>query len=581
MDRLISRIGRFAIPALMAVSGMIATASAQAAGFTCEASAIKLSVLGGKTLEPVTANRGADSCADRSKTLTSKAAGLPLPLSIDNIIAGTSLSGPADDVSRQRALADAGVANLGVLSLPSLPIQLPAVTVPDAVKTVHVDLSPLNAVLAQPGATIDSLIGQVTTTVGGAGGGTGGGGICVPSVPPLPPVCLRQLPTGALLPSSIDIDLTQAVQGLLPSGTLPDLQLLGVKNATAYAGGQCVNGKPFVDGASDVRGVNILGQDLSVGALLDRTVTLINQATIDPSNANLGLIQLPSSVTGLGLTLENSPLLVAAVQKALDALGDLKVLDPTLAHIQVTPGSKTRSGDSVTQRGPAVDVTVAGQQLLHAVLGEATAGAANVHCTRAGLTKTDVALQCTKRRLVLVDVLEQRRRVLLTGVADQGLAGRTVGIRFTADGNVVAHTKVHRDGSFRTTAPLPPGRLRGSNLARYQASVGTERSLSLKLRRRMILSSIRSRAGKVTIAGRVVPPLGAPVRTIVLKRRISCKQTEVVKRFKPAADGSFHVTVKAPKGVGAAVYRLSTSVRKTRTNPKLYPTFTLPRAVEL
>jgi hypothetical protein len=111
--------------------------------------------------------------------------------------------------------------------------------------------------------------------------------------------------------------------------------------------------------------------------------------------------------------------------------------------------------------------------------------------------------------------------------------------------------------------------------------VGRERSLSLKLRRRMILSSIRSRAGKVTIAGRVVPPLGAPVRTVVLKRRISCKQTEVVKRFKPAADGSFRVTVKAPKGVGAAVYRLSTSVRKTRTNPKLYPTFTLPRAVEL
>src|SRR3954471_18969950 len=487
MHRLCRRARRCALPLAVIATAATAAAPARAADFTCEASAIKVSVLGAKTLEPVTVNQSADSCADKTRTLTGKAAGLPLPLSADSIFAATSLTGPADAVDKQRVLATAGVANLGVVSLPTLPIQLPQVTVPDAVKTVHVDLSPLNAVLAQPGATIDSLIGQVTTTVGGAGGGTGGGGICVPSVPPLPPVCLRQLPTGTLLPSSIDIDLTQAVQGLLPSGTLPDLQLLGVKNATAYAGGQCVNGKPFVDGASDVRGVNILGQDLSVGALLDRTVTLINQATIDPSNANLGLIQLPSSVTGLGLTLENSPLLVAAVQKALDALGDLKVLDPTLAHIQVTPGSKTRSGDSVTQRGPAVDVTVAGQQILHAVLGEATAGAANVRCTRAALTPTDVSLQCTKRRLVLVDVLEQRRRVLLTGVADQRLAGRTVGIRFTADGRVVAHAKGHRHRSLRTNAPPPAGRLRGTNRARYQARVGDEISLSLKLRRRMIL----------------------------------------------------------------------------------------------
>ncbi len=31
----------------------------------------------------------------------------------------------------------------------------------------------------------------------------------------------------------------------------------------------------------------------------------------------------------------------------------------------------------------------------------------------------------------------------------------------------------------------------------------------------------------------------------------------------------------------AAVYRLQTKVRKTRSNPKLYPTFTLPRGVNL
>src|SRR4051794_29936406 len=133
---------RFVIPALLTVAAIstVAASPARAAGFTCEASAIKLSVLGAKTLEPVTAIRGAESCADKTRTLTGKAAGLPLPVSIDIVIAGTTLTGPADDVSKQRVVAGAGVANLGVLSLPSLPIQLPAVTIPDALKTVHVDL---------------------------------------------------------------------------------------------------------------------------------------------------------------------------------------------------------------------------------------------------------------------------------------------------------------------------------------------------------------------------------------------------------------------------------------------------------
>jgi hypothetical protein len=576
VDCVTAWIRRGAAPVLVCIAALGAASPAHAVGFTCEASAISVSVLGARPLEPVTANKGGDSCVDRTKSLSIKDAGLPLPLVAGSVIAGTSLSGPSGAVEKQRALAGAGVSDLSVASLPTLPLQLPAVTLPDSLRTVHVDLSPLNAVLTKAGGDVTTLLDDVSGTAGGATGGGGGGGsgtICVLGV------CLRQV--AGLLPSSIDLDVTGAVQGLLPSGRLPGLELLGVKGATAYAGGQCVNGKPLVDGGSQVSGVRVLGQELPIGALLDRTLTLIDQATIDPSKANLGLIQLPSSVTGLGLTLDNSPLLRAAVQKALDALGDVKVLDPTLARVQVTPGSKTRSGDTVTQRGPTVDITVAGLQLLHAILGEAKAGAENVRCSRSALTTADVTLQCTKRRLVLVDVLEQRRRVMLRGVADQRLAGRTVGIRFTANGRVVAHARVNRNGTFHTTAPLPAARLRGTNAARYQARVGRERSLSLKLRRRMVLSSIRSRNGKVTIAGRVVPPLAAPVETIVLKRRISCKRTEVVRRFKPAADGRFRVTVPAPRGVGAAVYRLSTHVRKRTRNPKLYPTFTLPRAVEL
>jgi len=71
------------------------------------------------------------------------------------------------------------------------------------------------------------------------------------------------------------------------------------------------------------------------------------------------------------------------------------------------------------------------------------------------------------------------------------------------------------------------------------------------------------------------------VQTITLTRRVSCRDMEVVARFKPTAAGRFSITVDAPNGETSAVYRLGTKVRKTRRNKKLYPTFTLPRGVDL
>ena len=41
------------------------------------------------------------------------------------------------------------------------------------------------------------------------------------------------------------------------------------------------------------------------------------------------------------------------------------------------------------------------------------------------------------------------------------------------------------------------------------------------------------------------------------------------------------MTVSAPPKQQAAVYRFETRVRKNYSNPKLFPTFTLPRYVDL
>ena len=58
------------------------------------------------------------------------------------------------------------------------------------------------------------------------------------------------------------------------------------------------------------------------------------------------------------------------------------------------------------------------------------------------------------------------------GAADRKLIGRTVDIHLVqafGGGPRVARAKVARDGSFRTTAKLPPRSVRGSNSTRYQA----------------------------------------------------------------------------------------------------------------
>jgi hypothetical protein len=182
---------------------------------------------------------------------------------------------------------------------------------------------------------------------------------------------------------------------------------------------------------------------------------------------------------------------------------------------------------------------------------------------------------------VLIDVYEQGDRVRLLGAAARRYVGKRIRIRLMATGKTVARPRVRRDGTFRATAPLPDEKIRDTSKARYEASRGKERSMRLKLHRRMLVTSMRSRHGKITIAGQVVQPLAAPVKTIVVKRRVSCRDWKVVKRFRPRADGSFRVSLPAPHEGEAAAYRMTTRVKHFAWRMKTYPTFTLPRYVDL
>ena len=369
------------------------------------------------------------------------------------------------------------------------------------------------------------------------------------------------LPGPQTIPGVGTIDIRGVVEALVPARF--DAELLNLRALRAEVSGACVSGSPRLSGSSSVLGVSVLGTELPVDRAVSRTINVVDSASIDPSNLTPEQLGVP------GVSLE-------VLRPILDPLPTISI-PATAARVVATPGRRIEGGGRLTQHALDLSITVGGQNVVDLTIGSATVGAAEVNC--GGVA--DLALQCSSRRLVLIDVLQRKGRVLLLGAADRRFAGRRVTIRFTATNKVVARPRVQTSGLFRATAKLPRRKLRATNRARYRATIAKQKSLRLKLVRRMLVSSTRVRGGRVTIAGRVVRPLGAPVQTVIVKRRVSCGRYQVIRRFKPPASGRFRITVPGPPNSQAAVFRMQTRVRKFTSNRKLYPTFTLPRYVDL
>lgn len=583
---------------LLVLSLLIALAAGHStaqAGFSCSAAAAKITVLG-QTVAPVTANANGVECTAENRTLTGKDTGLPAPLGAAALVAATEFYS-----AQKSILATGGVADLGVSALPTLPIELPQV--PDAVKNAvaaavpSINLAPVKAAIPDANLPTNLPTNLVTSlaqlalanpllsatqlqNLADSNAATNATNQATNAANAATNAAVNAIRSS--IPDTITID-TSILDGILK---LPTLELLEVRNAVAYAAGSCQSGTPGVSGSSTVAGVSILGQSIDVGQAIDRALDI----KLDAGQAGL-------SLADLGLTQQQAQLVAAsqAAQSALDtALASVNAaiktalegvaLPSAVAQVKITPGEQVKTATSVTQRALRVSVSLLGQPLVDAILGEATAAAADVDCALPVTdpdTPTGAALGCSTKKLVLIDVLERGGRVKLFGVADPALAGKKVSIVFNATGRTVARARIDRDGSFDTTAPLPPRRLRDTNDARYMAKLGREESINLKLRRRMVLRSMEADGRRVTITGRVLPPFARKPRAITLSRRVSCNEEKVVARFKPRQNGRFKVTVLAPKGLGTVVYRMTTKVRNSSTGTALFETYTLPRAVEL
>jgi hypothetical protein len=376
----------------------------------------------------------------------------------------------------------------------------------------------------------------------------------LPAPPTVPPVDV---------PGFGSIDLNPAIQAL----AAPTGDLVGLRSLDARVTGECSGGRPSLTGTSAIGALTVLGVPIATGDELSRNLTIDSQS-IDPSNID------PTTILPGGADLSAFR---AALQPVLDALPNIEI-PSALARLQITPNQQIRRGDTLTQRALTISLSIAGQSVLDFVAAEATVGGDGVACGEATATQ---ALRCTKRRLVLIDVVRRKGKVHLLGAADGRLAGKRVSIFYLDTHKRVARPKIGKQGLFRATAPLPPVADRGTNRARYQARVGKERSLSLKLSRRLRVTKITPKGRKVVISGRVTKPLANPIERITVIRRVSCGRVEVVKRFKPGKSGRFKVTLSGAKRRQVATFRFRTLVRFREGNPKLFRTFTLPQYVDI
>ncbi len=144
-----------------------------------------------------------------------------------------------------------------------------------------------------------------------------------------------------------------------------------------------------------------------------------------------------------------------------------------------------------------------GQNVSTGAGGGSSSGSTSTAIATTPKAVEELLLGCSKRSLVLNDVLIRGGRVALEGSAAKSLVGKKVKIVFDGAKQVATAT-VQANGQFSTTAPLAPARLRDSNSARYLAESGSQRSLNLKLTRRLILEPPKFSGGASRSTGQVV-----------------------------------------------------------------------------
>jgi hypothetical protein len=540
------------------VGALLAPATASAADdstFNCDALALRAQLL---TLTPIvlgTANAGAPQCGNVDGTVLTIPASAGLPLTGGVLVAKTGVT-----PDKQAATSVAAVTGLGV-------------------------------------GLGGSVLGQITGPVSQA---LTGSSQPIPLSSSLLSTLLASLGLGPSTPTVTQGDLAGGLQQILNSvlSNVLNGSIAGVGVAGAAASTTCVNGAPVLKGTSQITGLNVLGQNIPLDAVTNQLLNLLNTGNLQNLNLKSVIDQLVANLeTALGLpTNSTDPTVIATVNQIVQELTNLvnqsvqPVLSGLLAaaqplinqiiRITVEPNTQVVANGQLTQTALHLNITLLNQPLLDLVVGRARVSNSSINCV-----PSNAQSLCTTRKLVLLDVFQQGNHAFIAGAAsDKKFIGRSIPIYFDptgSGGKVVARAKVGANGLFQTTAPLPPLGIRFTSDARYYAKDLGEKSLRLKFYRRMHVTSLTSSGGQVHISGTLDPPLTIPVSRIVIQRRISCTKTVNVLTINGTQSGRFSATLAAPPKGQVGVYRAMSYVRQNPRSLKRFPTFTLPRLVDI
>ena len=177
-------------------------------------------------------------------------------------------------------------------------------------------------------------------------------------------------------------------------------------------------------------------------------------------------------------------------------------------------------------------------------------------------TPGDLVL-CGQRTISLVRADVTGKRVVLSGFVATSLAGQKVQLTVRYLGQTGKPQKLGSvtpgaDGQFQARVKKPPKRL--FNDARYQAKVGSAKSVELKLPQSLASSSLKQAAGgTLELRGQVDRALLGKRNPVVIKR-ILCGKYTTVGQAKPNKKGAYVVRFPSPPSQGSALYRAETKV---------------------
>jgi hypothetical protein len=147
--------------------------------------------------------------------------------------------------------------------------------------------------------------------------------------------------------------------------------------------------------------------------------------------------------------------------------------------------------------------------------------------------------------------------------------GQRASIRALFKGSRAVSATIQADGSFRTTLPLPPRKQLAT--VRYQATIGRQRSATLKLVRRLTIVSSATTPAGTRITAQLSGAGGR--RKITIDRQLTCTTYRRLKTVRTDRRGRFTITLPKPLAPDLiAYYRAATQRSHGRT-------YSLPIAV--